>query len=116
MKFHVVEKMPKLVQEGVVNKIYTEIVTETKQKAKEITIQGELIITRELRVPNCRPEITIKDRFPVDITVPNHKRIIDKAEVCLKIQNFNLTFGTEFTEFTAEIELTNVGEKAEQLA
>jgi hypothetical protein len=116
MKFHVVEKLPTLVQDGAVNKVYTEFITETKRKAKETTIKGELIITRELKVTNSRSEITIKDRLPVDITVPNNKKIIEEAEVFLNIQSFNLEFGTEFTEFKADIELTNVEEKAEQLA
>ena len=118
MKFHVEETLPNLVQDGALTlyKIYTEIVTETKRKAKETKILGELIITREVKLLESRSEITIKDRFPIDITVPNNKKVIEKADVDLTMHNLNFSFGVEGTKFSAEIELINVDEKVGQLA
>jgi hypothetical protein len=115
MKFQLEEKLPNLVKEGILNKIYTEIVTETKHKAKELHITGNLIITRELTVPNNNSEITIKNKFPIDITVPNGQKLVEGSEVCLHIKTFNLGLDKYFTEITGELELTNVVEKAKQL-
>lgn len=118
MIFHIKENLPNIVQDGILKKIYAEMVTETKQNKKETTIKGDLLITRELKVPNSssNSEITIKDRFPIDITVYNDQKNNKEAEVCLNFQSFNVGFDKDCTEFSGKIELTNVKDKAEQLA
>lgn len=114
LKFQLEEKLPNLVKDGVLKNIYTEIQTENKHKSRELHITGNLIITRELRVPDNNAEITIKNKFPIDITVPNAK-ILDGAEVCLHINTFRLGLDKDFTQITGELELTNVVEEAKQL-
>lgn len=113
MLFQLEDKLPNLVREGILNRFITEIVTETKHTSKEARITGNLIITRDFRVPNDNSEITIKKKFPIDIQIPN--KLVNGSEICIYIKTYNLVFKEDFTEINADIEVTNVGENANQL-
>lgn len=110
MEFHVEEKLPNIVEGGIFTKIYTEIITETKHKTKETNITGNLVITRELRGP-YNMEITLKNKFPIDITVPNSKKLNGDAEICLHMKTFKLGLEKDYTEFIGDLVLTNVVEE-----
>ncbi|KIL72965.1 hypothetical protein [Bacillus badius] len=105
MKLTLEENLPNLIQ-GSVNKLSIETDYVSKESANDIVLTGKFIITREIKTTNRVTEI--KDRIPVEITIPKKKLIKKTAETSLYLKEYRFGFEGDFTLFAVDVEITNV--------
>ncbi|KZO00618.1 hypothetical protein [Pseudobacillus badius] len=107
MKLTLEENLPNLIQ-GAVNKLSIETDYVSKESANDIVLTGKFIITREIKTKNRVTEI--KDRIPVEITIPKKKLIKKTAETSLHLKEYRFGFEGDCTLFEVEAEITNVAD------
>lgn len=106
MKFNIDDTLSNV--SGDLKKFSTEILCETNETDEQIQIVGFFNIIREIESTNKMTEI--KDRFPVNITIPKNKRLINDVDCSIRLNSFNFEILEEITNIWFELELLNVKE------
>lgn len=112
MKFRIVEDLPNL-NSGTLQKVLTEISYNTIESGENIQLTGFFIIQRENNQGSVITEI--KNKFPIDITIPKRKLSHKKDGVSIYLNNFQLDFEGDKTQFIGELELSNIKEEIEEV-